>query len=87
MGFVSLFMGQNTPTEGENLFLDPLLWPQASFDPHVVKPVFLLDSKNVCFQGLNWPSSGSKLGFVVKVSKNVPLERILKLFWGHKLKP
>jgi hypothetical protein len=63
-----------------------LLWPQASFDPHVAEPVFPVDSKNVCFQDLNRPSSGSKLGFVKKMSKNVRLERILKLFWGHKLK-
>jgi len=79
-------MGQNPPREGENHFLDPLLWPQASFDPHVVKPVFPVDSKNVCFQELNRPSSGSKKGFVTKVSKNVPPETIFKQNWGPKLK-
>ncbi len=47
--------------ESKNVRRVPLLWPQASFDPHVVKPVFLVDSKNVCFQELNRPSSGSKL--------------------------
>jgi hypothetical protein len=57
-------MGQNPPTEGENLFLDPLLWPQASFDPHVAKPIFPVDSENVCFQ--------QSTRFVKKkVSKNV----------------
>ncbi len=53
----------------------------ASFDPNVVKPVFLVDSRNVCFQELNLPSSGSKLGFVEKESKNV-IQFILKLFLG-----
>ncbi len=48
------------PTGGQNPFLGPLLWPQASSDPHVVKPVFLVDSENVCFQELTGHLQGPK---------------------------
>ena len=52
------------PLKKGKAVLDPLQWPHTCFDPHVLNPVFCVDSKNVCFQDLNRPSSWSKLVFV-----------------------
>ncbi len=97
--FACCFQGQNfffyfngppppPPPGGQNPFLDPLLWPQACFDPHVVKPVFSIDSENVCFQELNQPSSGSKMGFVTFAWARTPPGRGKTIFWtpccGHR---
>ncbi len=67
--FFDFFRGQTPLMEGENRFLDPLLWSLASLYPHIVKPVFCVDSENVCFQELNRSSSRSKIGFVGKWPK------------------
>jgi hypothetical protein len=68
------------------MILDPFLWPGACSDPHVVSPLFRVDSNPWHFQDLNRSSSGSNSGFVMKMAKNVPLKMLIKFFLGCRPK-
>jgi hypothetical protein len=63
------------------MILDPFLWPGACSDPHVISPVFFVDSNPWHFQDLNRSSSGSNRGYVMKMAKNVPLIMLFKIFF------
>ncbi len=84
--FWGIFVMVSPTQQREKMILNPFLWPGACSDPHVVSPLFCVDSNPWHFQDLNRSSSGSKRGFVMKMAKNVPLTMLINFFLGCRPK-